>query len=344
MKENINQKITGYNNNKGLKYIQVHLKKYQLLMNTFIPEEVSWLKKIFITIDFVCCVVKYGAGINDYFQYNFYKRKAIDRKKFIVGRKWKKIIKICNGKVNQSLFDDKSQFNRVYLKYLGREWLDLDECNYEEFEKFLQKHSKVICKIKQGSGGNGIEIFDSDKSKNLEENYTKLKKNHVILEELIEQQKEMAEFNPSSVNTMRLVTIKEGEEVYLMNAVFRTGNGEGCTDNFHHYGLAALIDVKTGIVYTPAVDKENHQYIIHPLSKKQIIGFNIPNWNDIVDTVKDAAKVMPNVRYVGWDIALNTEGKACIIEGNCASDPDITQMPDQIGQWDQYKKIIKKYK
>ena len=33
-------------------------------------------------------------------------------------------------------------------------------------------------------------------------------------------------------------------------------------------------------------------------------------------------------------------GRICIIEGNCTADPDITQMPDQIGKWPKYREVI----
>ena len=338
--EDKNQELTGYNNKKGLFYIKLHLQKYNLLMDTFIGPSVSSVQKIGITIDFLLCTLKYGAGINDYFQYNFYKRRAIDRKTFIVGRKWIRIIKTCNGTIAQPDFDDKSRFNSVFKDFIGRDWIDLDTCTQDEYESFVKRHPVSMRKKKKGSGGNGIGVYNSESEfKSLDD----LKNKHFILEELIDQYDDLAEFNPSSVNTLRLVTIVHGDKVKLMNAVFRTGNGEGCTDNFHHYGLAALIDCKTGLVVTPAVDKKNNKFYIHPLSRKQIIGYKIPLWDEIVNTVKKAALIRPNVRYVGWDVSLDKVGNVCIIEGNCASDPDIIQMPDQIGKWPNYSKELEKW-
>lgn len=336
----VKQELTGYRHTSGLQYIRVHLQKYKLLMDTFVSPNLSPLRKIGITADFLFCVLRYGAGINDYFQYNFYKRKAVDRKTFIVGRKWRKIITTCNGAIQQELFDDKSRFNKHYHAFIGRDWLDLDECTWDDFKAFVERHPRSMYKVKNGSGGNGIGIHQ-DVPDSREEDYRLLQDKHVMLEEIIVQHSEMAKFNPSSVNTLRLVTIVTGTEVKLMNAVFRTGNGEGCTDNFHHYGLAALIDTETGIVVTPAVDKKNDKYYIHPRTGEQMIGFHIPMWDKIVETVKEAAMVTPEVRYVGWDIALAEDGRICIIEGNCASDPDVTQMPDQVGKWPAYEAVLK---
>lgn len=340
MKENRFQKIMGYNNSKGLDYIKVHLRKYDILMKTFVSPNLNPIQKLWISLDFMGCVLKYGAGINDYFQYNFYKRKASERKNFIVGRKWHYIIKKCNGTSKQEKFDNKVTFNKLYNNFLGRDWLDTEECTFEEFESFVNSHSGIMSKIKDGSGGNGIGIYN--RGDNLHEDFENLRNQKVMLEEIIVQHSGMAEFNPECVNTMRIVTIRNGNRVYVMNAVFRCGNGEGCTDNFHHFGIAALIDVKTGIVSTSGVDKNNHRYVIHPRTKKKIVGFEIPYWDKIIRTVTAASKITPEVRYVGWDVAIQQDGRICIIEGNCASDPDITQMPDQTGKWRMYKKILDK--
>ena len=340
--DNHTQKITGYNSSRGFEYITDHFKKYNLLQKYFIEEDVGLLIKTYIIFDFIWCVLRYGCGINDYFQYKFFYKKSFDRKKFIVARKWKKIVIACNGKLKVEEFDDKSIFYQNYSEFLGRDWIDLSKAEYEEFREFVVKYPVSMYKIKDGSGGNGIGILDYNAISDLEQKYFELRAMNVILEELIIQNHEMSDFNPSSVNTLRVVTINTGKTIEIMNAVFRCGNGKGCTDNFHHLGLAALIDIDTGIVYTQAIDKKNNRYIFHPSSNKQIVGFKIPYWENVLETVKRAADVNKNIRYVGWDIAIKNNGTICIIEGNSASDPDVVQMPDQIGKWNKYKNTITK--
>ncbi|MBS5359848.1 sugar-transfer associated ATP-grasp domain-containing protein [Finegoldia magna] len=340
--DNHTQKITGYNSSRGFEYITDHFKKYNLLQKYFIEEDVGLLIKTYIIFDFIWCVLRYGCGINDYFQYKFFYKKSFDRKKFIVARKWKKIVIACNGKLKVEEFDDKSIFYQNYSEFLGRDWIDLSKAEYEEFREFVVKYPVSMYKIKDGSGGNGIGILDYNAISDLEQKYLELRAMNVILEELIIQNHEMSDFNPSSVNTLRVVTINTGKTIEIMNAVFRCGNGKGCTDNFHHLGLAALIDIDTGIVYTQAIDKKNNRYIFHPSSNKQIVGFKIPYWENVLETVKRAADVNKNIRYVGWDIAIKNNGTICIIEGNSASDPDVVQMPDQIGKWNKYKNTITK--
>lgn len=76
---------------------------------------------------------------------------------------------------------------------------------------------------------------------------------------------------------------------------------------------------------------------MHPDSGEQIIGFKVPSWDKIVDLVISAAKVIPEVRYVGWDVAVDDDGNVQLIEGNYGADPDVTQMPCRIGAWPAFK-------
>ena len=157
---------------------------------------------------------------------------------------------------------------------------------------------------------------------------------------MICQHRELEEFNPGSVNTLRIVTIRSNRGVKIMDAVLRIGNGNGVTDNFHQHGLAMKVDQETGRVISAAVDKSNRYYRDHPISGKTMVGFQVPSWEEVLQTVRSAAILTKEARYIGWDLAILSDGKVAIIEGNCASDPDITQIPTQVGRWPQYRKVL----
>lgn len=98
-----------------------------------------------------------------------------------------------------------------------------------------------------------------------------------------------------------------------MAAVLRIGRKGKTADNFRQHGIAATIDVGKGIVNAPGIDREFKRYIVHPDSGEQIIGFKVPSWDKIVDLVTKAAKVIPEVRYVGWDVAVDIDGNVQLI-------------------------------
>ena len=189
--------------------------------------------------------------------------------------------------------------------------------------------------------GNGISVVNVSEIDNLDNFYYACKKDKLLLEEVLLQDDELAKFNNTSVNTLRVVTLVSADDsVRIMAGVLRLSRKGRFVDNFHHDGIAALIDIDTGIVNTVGVDRKWNRYTVHPDSKKAIVGFKIPKWTEVLETVISAARIHPNVRYVGWDVVITKAGKVVIIEGNPGADPDVTQVEDQIGKWPLYEELL----
>ena len=86
-------------------------------------------------------------------------------------------------------------------------------------------------------------------------------------------------------------------------------------DNLHSGGLCAGIDLKTGIVFTPAINSKLNKFLRHPDSGEKIIGLEIPYWDELINTVKEAALLLPELKYLGWDFAILGKSVA-LIEAN----------------------------
>lgn len=322
-------------------YINTRLKKISEQMNIYEPNA-SLLQKIWIIFDLIVSIIVDGATIDEYFQYYFRFKRFSERRKFFIGRKRKKLVKILNNEDYREYLDNKIKFNKKFNHFISRDWLYLQEHTERDFESFINKHKEIFVKPVKGRYGLGTRIIRRDEIDNIQEFYQSLKNEDVLLEEVIKQHEIIKEFNPSSVNTIRVVTLlTASNSPKIVTATFRCGNGDKCADNFHHGGIAALIDINTGIVKTTGIDRNKNRYIVHPVTNKQIIGFRVPNWEKIKEKVAQAAKVIPEIRYIGWDVAIKDNGEIAIIEGNFAADPDVSQMPDQIGKWDLYKQDYK---
>ena len=86
----------------------------------------------------------------------------------------------------------------------------------------------------------------------------------------------------------------------------------------------------TGIVSTMDVDHDHVQYIKHPYSGTIIPGFQIPFWDEAKKMVLQAALVLPNVRFIGWDVAI-AKDRPLLIEGNSNPGADNMQMAGHKG-------------
>ncbi|MGM9874902.1 MAG: sugar-transfer associated ATP-grasp domain-containing protein [Bacilli bacterium] len=268
--------------------------------------------RLFLFIDIVYCSVKYGAGPYDYQEFEFYNLNSKERKTYLTRVKNNAIVRMFNNKEIAKKFDDKVEFNKIFNKYLKRDWLYLDN-NYEEFVKFCESKKDFIAKPVGGSGGEGIELIKVDK-KNYKKTYEYLiSNNKLLVEEKIIQNKKIGMLNKTSVNTFRIVSFFDGKETHILNVVFKIGNG-GVTDNFSSGSMYTF--VRDGKIIVPAIDRDDNIFYEHPISKINIVGYEIPNYDKAIDLVKECAKKVPEVKYVGWDVAI-TDSDAVIIEGNC---------------------------
>lgn len=312
----------------------------QRIDETISPELSRW-QRLRIYIDYRWERLRHGIVLANYFEYEFYGRNQRGRRQFVCKREGRLIYRVCNPEEDRYLTGDKAVFNRRFSRYLNRRWLDTTTCTYEEFCAFLDNMETFFIKPAKSERGIGNAVVKSaditDRAAAFQE-YVRLQ---IVMEELIHQHAELAEFNPTSVNTLRVVTLRDAREtVHVMAGVLRMGAPGSVVDNFHNHGIIAVIDVDTGIVSSRGLDFEHNYYVTHPGSNKPIVGFRVPYWDKVVELVKEAALLLPELRYIGWDISVGEQGELYLVEGNSTPDTAGEQAPEQVGKWAQYKPLI----
>lgn len=310
----------------------------------YISSNISIIKQGYYFIDWLLAYWIHGASISDYFAYGFYKLRHNGRLEYITYKRHKKIQDICNKPNDRIICRDKIKFNSYFKDYLGREWLNLNEITESEFEDFCANKSVLFCKETSGYRGIGTKKIIV-KDENLGKLYQDLKSingSHFVVEEQIKQIGILSEFHPWSINTIRIVTLYDtvNDIVHIMSARLRMGNKKNSVDNFHFYGIGANINIETGIIDSVGYDAHNQTYLVHPITLKQIIGFQIPYWQECKAFAMAVAKKIPTVRYIGWDIVIQDDGHFILIEGNDNADHDFQQLHYK-GLWKQYKSILK---
>ncbi len=131
-----------------------------------------------------------------------------------------------------------------------------------------------------------------------------------------------------NISSVRIVTlIEKNDDVKILYAAVKLVSGKNFIDN-HERGstgnVIALLDISNGEIQTAfcAADKlgKAGEVNLHPISGKEIIGFRIPMWSDLVNTVKFAALKFKPLRTAGWDAAVTDDGIK-ILEANALFDP-----------------------
>ena len=301
--------------------------------------------KFFYFADYLVSFVVNGASWKDYFGYKFYEKRWNGRNKYITFRRFNKMLSICNKQDCIKYLRDKSLFNERYADFLHRDVIDLKKCTKDDFIKFWESHSDVFVKEVLGYRGSSVWFY-STKDTDGSELYDKFMHEtncHYIAESKLQQHEALAYFHPMSVNTIRIVTLYDDVKdiVHFMFAKLRMGNHGAYLDNTHAGGISGNIDLITGVINTPGYSvTSNEEHIRHPYSGKQIIGFQIPYWEECKRFIEKAARVTPEVRYVGWDVVILKDGDFALIEANDNADHDGQQIRYR-GMWKDYSDILK---
>lgn len=285
--------------------------------------EHSGKNRVLLFIDMVYCSFKYTAGYVDYNEFEFYLLNRKQRETYITLGMSYKCVREYNNPDYVEIFDDKAVFNKRFAKFVRRGFMDLPEVNPEELEAFVRKYQKVMAKRNNDYVGRGIDKIDINENPDID--FTKLYADLMangqgLIEEFFTQHPKMNELSSTSVNTMRVITfLDDNNEGQILVVALKSGLGNH-VDNIGQGGMYTILD-ETGTVHIPFIDKHGDHHSVHPLTGQNLIGFQVPNFEHVLSQVKEACRIVPEVRYVGWDIAVAPDGNIEIIEGNSSSGP-----------------------
>lgn len=283
-----------------------------------------------ITHDIVKWYLINGITPDEYFLHDFPKKD--DAYRYGILSRFRKDAVCCKylGRDTKRYFmqlKDKWQFYNLAKPYFKRDVCRVEnDSDLNDIEEFCRKHSRFIAKPRLASSGIGVHVVDLQKEpktgKELLEHYQKLDDGKWMFEEFIEQDPSMAVWHPSSVNTIRIPSIrtKKGSQVIL--PLFRTGKNGNIVDNCHNDGgLMAVPDAKTGILVTDGYDVFQNVVEKHPNSGIKFKGWQVPRWDELIKTAAELhMSLSPKHKYVGFDFALTPKGWV-VVEGNWGNFP-----------------------
>ena len=208
---------------------------------------------------------------------------------------------------------------------------DLDGSNWIRYQ--LDQYPGLVIKPTRGAHGHGILFLElrnnrliiNGSSASLEDLRTAVAAlDHHVVTERIHQHQYAARIFPSTVNTVRILTLWDYTQnsPFLAAAVQRFGlNRSFPVDNFDAGwgGLCSNIDLKTGVLGPSAsISQETgtwNYYHNHPETNSPIAGEIVPHWEFISAEIVRAAEPLGFAPLLGWDLAITEEG-FCVIEIN----------------------------
>lgn len=176
-------------------------------------------------------------------------------------------------------------------------------------------NGEAVVKITRGSSaGKGVKVYRFSSFEELMLFIKKMDSENYIIQKKIVQNAFMKQFNQSSVNIIRIVSWRNGDGIEILSTSIRFGMKGSPTDVTYKNGQEIINAVginKDGTVNERFVSLPETGAPTPVLSQTQI-----PNWDELISTVKKLHMLLYPFDIVGWDFTIGENGNLICIEYN----------------------------
>jgi len=179
---------------------------------------------------------------------------------------------------------------------------------------------KVIKKTVDSSSGRDVMIInvkDAHDIKNnlsLEEIIDKFQENFII-QEVIENSKDISVIYPTSLNTFRVMTYVVDGKIYHMPITMRIGKDNKEVDNIHAGGIFINIS-DNGILAETAFTEYQEIFKEHPNTKFKFKGHKINGVKEMLKIAYICHGRTPHLKLISWDFTIDKSNQITLIEVN----------------------------
>lgn len=182
----------------------------------------------------------------------------------------------------------------------------------------------VFLKSALGMGGHGAFRFQADGGAQQPADavarlFLAVQGDTYLMQETLQQHAALNTLCPSCINTIRLDTfIHDDGRVEVCSGILRLGTGGAAVDNGSSGGIFIGMDLASGRLRKHAYRLLEHggeRFTKHPDTHVVFAGYAIPHLAEARSLVERAAALTPDLRFTGWDVAVEPEG-VVLIEGN----------------------------
>lgn len=238
--------------------------------------------------------------------------------------------------IYDKLFETKNA-PRIYLKRVRGHYYNTEneEVSFNEAEKILVNRGPInyIVKPSTSNNGVGIELLQY-KENNLWLNdevigltdLENLYGYNFMVQEVVKQHPIMKNPHPSSVNTLRMVTLRWNNKIEYLLTFARFGADNSVKDNAGAGGV--VVGVKdNGEFLDFGIDEETNFHKKHPTTGYVFSEMPpIPNFNEHIQFIKDLHKEAIHLDFISWDIAVGENAEPIFIEANFAGATPLYQL------------------
>ena len=297
--------------------------------------------RLYHLCDYLSAFVRHGAHIRQYIIGEFWRLSNAERSRRLTFYRMMRLEKKYNDRRYTHYLNNKREFNEYFNEFIHRGWMCVKGSNFDEFKAFVGRYASIIIKPQDDKQGNGIRKFTyaGQDDAELQRLFNDLTAQDALIEEFLEQHPDMV-FGNTCLNTIRAMSLcgPDGKG-HVMKAILRVGVGDTVVDNYAKGGSIYEVDLKTGVVISYGKSKAGDVHIIHPKTDIVMLGYKVPMWDQVIEICERASEKLPQVAFVGWDVAI-THDAVQLIEGNCSADYELYEYLGNTGFYEKIKAIL----
>ena len=241
------------------------------------------------------------------------------------------------------LFPGENIVHSVLKNMNGYYYYEGDPVSEEDAIRLCQNMERVIIKPARKNKGRGVQLFNvKDGITDLEgktvSQLFKEYKQDFLIQDWVRQHPRMAALNPTSVNTIRVLSYRSGMEVLIIYSVVRIGRNGSVVDNQCAGGISTTID-KGGRLGKEAFGGFSNDNIEMTDTGIVLDGYELPSYDKAIEMVKRLHLKLPFFNLIGWDVAIQEDGEPVLIEFNV--NPGLSQSAFKSGMGEYTERIIR---
>lgn len=233
---------------------------------------------------------------------------------------WKLMSTYGNKNMCDILFPKEIQPRAILKNMNGFFYFDGGPVSREEAVEKCRNIGDVVFKPSGASKGEGVRrvIISDGRAEGSDLTFEQLLdiyRKDFIVQEAVRQHALMSALNPTSVNTIRILTYRSESEVLHIYSVVRIGRKGSVIDNQSAGGISTTID-EHGRLGKYAFGGSDEDNVTHTDTGIELDGYQLPSYDLAIDLVKKLHLHLPFFRLVGWDISIDEDGFPKLIEFN----------------------------
>ena len=204
-----------------------------------------------------------------------------------------------------------------------------DDCHVLSLKDAIEKCSNlgeaIIKPTLEGTWGRGVKLIKTENGMipslncSIQDLFKEYKRSFII-QERFEQHEGISKLNPTSLNTLRVMSYRRENEIIILYAVIRIGRMNQVIDNETAGGIKADIDLATGKVKGVAYGNPKEKLMPKTDVGTVLDGYQIPCFPKVLDLVKEMHLRLPYFNLIGWDMSVDKNGNPALIEWNRAAE------------------------